>query len=297
MSIVTAADGPVQQAGLSPKVFFTYVWGPTGNPAWPLTFSSKAARSHAVYSLSEGDFVFTVCTKDEPTLPEYRGRVVGVYQVSDFEVNTQDYDLPLDNAQRFPFALHPIAVWQITPADNIFAAIVGPLTPTHHLQAQTTVVELDSKSALPLLSLAKTQVAPMPPNTELGKGLVARINSKLAPKHQGDFVGAFAEHDVWYVYLLALKDQRNKALAIKVGYSNEPYDRVQAFNRAIAPEVTGLKWVLEFKQPTSSEDPARHLEQAVLSHFSSHKLSSNGEIIAQLEPIRVIQTIATLMRP
>ena len=26
------------------KVFFTYVWGPPGNPAWPMMFASKAAR-------------------------------------------------------------------------------------------------------------------------------------------------------------------------------------------------------------------------------------------------------------
>ncbi len=26
------------------KVFFIYVWGPPGNPAWPMTFASKAAR-------------------------------------------------------------------------------------------------------------------------------------------------------------------------------------------------------------------------------------------------------------
>jgi hypothetical protein len=31
---------------MTPKVFFTYVWGPPGNPASPLTFASKAARSH-----------------------------------------------------------------------------------------------------------------------------------------------------------------------------------------------------------------------------------------------------------
>ena len=26
------------------KVFFTYVWGPPGNPAWPMKFAFTAAR-------------------------------------------------------------------------------------------------------------------------------------------------------------------------------------------------------------------------------------------------------------
>lgn len=44
--------------------------------------------------------------------------------MSDLEVNTQDYDLPrkrdnpeYDSVTRFPFALHPIAVGEITEAD------------------------------------------------------------------------------------------------------------------------------------------------------------------------------------
>jgi hypothetical protein len=131
---------------MTPKVFFTYVWGPPGNPASPLTFASKAARSHARRALTEGDLVFTVGTRGEPTAPEHKGRVVGVFQVSDLEVNTQDYDLPrssdipeFDGVSRFPFALHPIAVWEITISDSLFTELVGPLTPNHHLQAQSKI--------------------------------------------------------------------------------------------------------------------------------------------------------------
>jgi len=76
------------------KAFFTYVWGPPGDPAWPLTFATKAARTHARKVLSDGDLVFTVCTRSDPSPPAFQGRVVGVFRVSDLEVNTQDYDLP-----------------------------------------------------------------------------------------------------------------------------------------------------------------------------------------------------------
>src|SRR5690554_2109086 len=107
-------------------VFFTYVWGTPGNPCWPLTFGSKAARTIAKRALSEGDFVFTIGTQGEPTSPPDRGRVLGVYQVSTLEVNTQDYvgqigevDVLERVVSKFPFALHPIAVWEITAADNV----------------------------------------------------------------------------------------------------------------------------------------------------------------------------------
>lgn len=62
--------------------------------------------------------------------------MLGVFRVSDLEVNTQDYGLPrrhdnpeFDNVTRFPFALHPIAVWEVTSSVNMFAELVGPLPP------------------------------------------------------------------------------------------------------------------------------------------------------------------------
>lgn len=285
------------------KTFFTYVWGAPGNPAWPLTFATKAARSHARKVLSEGDLVFTVGTRGEPTQDAHKGRVLGVFRVSDLEVNTQDYDLPskhdnpeFDSVTRFPFALHPIAVWEITSPDNIFAEQVGPLTPNHHLQAQSKIVELDEITAAPLLMLERQEVRPALPNTEFGKGLVAQKNSKLAPKHQGSFTGTFGDHDIWFVYTLVLRDAKRKALAIKVGYSNAPEARETAHNGPMASEVTGLQWRAEFQQPTSSEEVAREVEQMVLGRYAQHKLASNGEILAGVDPIMVQSAIATVMR-
>jgi T5orf172 domain len=139
-------------------------------------------------------------------------------------------------------------------------------------------------------------VPPALPKTEFGKGLVLRKNSKLAPKHQGAFSGSFGDHDVWYVYALVLCNERNKSLAVKIGYSNEPEAREAAHNTPLAHEVTGLYWKLEFKQPTSSEDAARDIEQAVLGHFKKHQLASNGEIISGVDPMLVAAKIGTVMR-
>ncbi|MFU1476992.1 hypothetical protein ACM25N_04525 [Roseovarius sp. C7] len=285
------------------KVFFTYVWGPPGNPAWPMTFASKAARSHARKVLTEGDLVFTIGTKGEPTAPQDQGRVLGVFRVSDLEVNTQDYGLPrrhetpeFDSVTRFPYALHPIAVWEIIALDNKFAELVGPLTPNHHLQAQSKVVELYEITAEPLLGLDRQEVPPALPKTDFGKGLVAQKNSKLAPKHQGSYTGTFGDHDIWYVYTLVMRDAKKKVLAVKVGYSNAPKAREAAHNGPLAEEVTGLRWRVEAKQPTASEDTAREIEQAVLAKYEEHKLASNGEILSGVDPLMVAADIGTLMR-
>lgn len=285
------------------KVFFTYVWGPPGNPASPLTFATRAARSHARKVLAEGDLVFTVCTRGEPTEPKDRGRVAGVFRVSDLEVNTKDYELPrklrspeYDSVKRFPYALHPIAVWEITAPNNLFAELVGPLTPNHHLQAQSKIVELDPLTAEPLLALERREVPRARPKTEFGLGLVIQKNSKLAPKHQGSFSGSFVEHGTWFVYTLVLRNAQQKALAVKIGYSNDPELRANAHNMAMATEVTGLIWCIGSKQPTSSEDAAREVEQAVLARYASHKLASNGEILSGADPLIVAATVATLMR-
>jgi hypothetical protein len=285
------------------KVFFTYVWGPPGNPAWPLTFATKAARSHARGVLTEGDWVFTVCTKGEPTPPEHWGRVAGVFRVSDLEINTQDYDLPrkrrhpeFDSVTRFPYALHPIAVWEITSPGNMFADLVGPLTPNHHLQAQSKIIELDPVAGKSLLVLERREVPPALPKTEFGRGLVAHKNSKLAPKHQGVFTGVFGDHATWFVYSLVLRDAKKKPIAVKVGYSNAPAVRAAAHNGPMASEVTGLVWEVGSQQPTSSEDVAREVEQAILQRYAQHRLASNGEILAGVDPLLVAAAIAAHMR-
>jgi hypothetical protein len=285
------------------KVFFTYVWGPPGDPAWPLTFATKAARSHARKVLSEGDLVFTVCTQGVPTPPENWGQVAGVFQVSDLEVNTHDYDLPqkdrhpdFDSVTRFPYALHPLAVWAITSPDNLFAKLVGPLTPNHHLQAQSKIVELDPLTAEPLLALSRQAVTPALPKTEFGRGLVMRKNSKLAPKHEGAFTGAFGDHATWFVYTLVLRDAKKRPIAVKLGYSNAPEARAAAHNGPMASEVTGLIWVVDSQQPTSSEDAAREVEQAILQQYARHRLASNGEILTGVDPLLVAGAIATHMR-
>lgn len=285
------------------KVFFTYVWGPPGNPAWPLTFATKAARTHARRVLTEGDLVFGVGTRGAPTEDAHKGRVVAAFRASNMEVNTQDYDLrrkqdnpEYDSVTRFPFALHPIEVWEITDPNNIFSELVGPLTPNHHLQAQSKIVELDAITSERLLALERSEVPPAVPTTVFGQGRVTKKNSKLAPKHQGSFSGSFRDHEVWYVYTLVLRDKRKKPFAVKVGYSNSPEAREAAHNGPMATEVTGLQWKVEFQQPTSNEDIAREVEQAVLNRFVRNQIASNGEILANVDPVLVQSAIAMVMR-
>lgn len=285
------------------KVFFTYVWGKLGDPAWPLSFTTKQARRQAKENLAEGDLVFVVGTKGKPTPPEDQGRVVGVYQVSDLEVNTQDYDVPTserdldkDGNFRFPFALHPITVWQITDAGNHFADLVGTLLPQQYLLAQTSIVKLDSEAAKPLLRLDRKRVSIADPATEFGKGRVQNKITKLAPKHEGSFSGAFTDHENWYVYTLVLYDSRKQPLAVKIGYSHNPQEREDAYNKPLAHEVSGLLWKLDTMQPVANEDTAREAEQAVLNSFDSNRLNSNIEIIRNTKPLLISAKIGTILR-
>lgn len=70
----------------------------------------------------------------------------------------------------------------------------------------------------------------------------------------------------------------------------------RAHNGPLAEEVTGLRWRVDAKQPTASEDTARELEQAVLAKYDKHKLASNGEILSGVDPLMVAAEIGTLMR-
>ncbi|MBD0865047.1 MAG: hypothetical protein GDA36_05270 [Rhodobacteraceae bacterium] len=160
------------------RVFFRYVWMPPDNPAWPLSFKSKGVRAHVRKVLTKDNLVFTVGTKNKLTAPQHQGRVLGIFKLSDLEVSLQDYDLQrthdnpaFDTVMQSPFALHPIAGWVPASPDNMFADLVGPLTPEHHLQAQSGVCELDEKTAKPLLALERRQLTIAVPNTPpLAKG-------------------------------------------------------------------------------------------------------------------------------
>jgi hypothetical protein len=223
--------------------------------------------------------------------------------VSDLEVNTADYDLPvrkdypdIEGVKQFPFALHPISVHAIEGLDCLFSELVGPLTPALHLRAQSYLVELPQRAAEVLQALPTVELEPAMPKTALGLGRVVAKNSKLAPKHEGQFLGKFADHEIWYVYSLVLYDPRMKPLAVKLGYASDPHVRCAAYNLPLAHEVTGLQWRVDLKQPVSSEDTARVIEQAAFGRLKQHRLQSNGEILTGITAADVATVIALELR-
>jgi hypothetical protein len=287
----------------SPKVFFTYVWGSPGEPAWPLTFRDRGSRTHAKRVLSEGDLVFTVCTKTEPSPVKDWGRVMAVYRVSDLEVNTADYGLPsrfgkvgFDSVALFPYALHPISVSEVVSSDNLFSELLGSLTNTHHLQARSRLVELSKTQGRILTNLRTRPLSLATPESAFGQGRVNLKNSKLAPKHEGAFSGEFRDPETWFVYVMRLVDETGKVVAVKIGYSGDPKDRASAYNMAMATEVTGLRWIAAFQQPCATEDQARTVEQAVLSQFQASRLGSNGEVLRIADAMKVESALGVIMR-
>lgn len=139
-------------------------------------------------------------------------------------------------------------------------------------KARDSVAEFSPETAAPLLGLARRLPTLVEQKENLGCGLVSPKNSKLAPKYEGAFVGQFAEHDIWFVYALELKDQRGRDLAFKIGYANDPEKRRTAYQAAMAEEVSGLTWTVAVSQATASEDEARRVVRNLLAHFGKHWL-------------------------
>jgi len=220
------------------------------------------------------------------------------------DVNTVDYNLPThprdlreDGTFRFPFAIHPLDVWQVTDHQNKFSEITKPpLEGKQYLQAQKTVVELSEPYVSRLLRLEKRSLEIAQPSTAFGRGRVAEKMSRLAPKHEGDFSGTFKNHDVWYVYTLVLRDLNGRAKAVKLGYSNNPSQRMDAHNTPMAPEITGFSWEIYSKQPMPDEDTARKIEQLILRQYDRFKLRSNGEILSGIDPQEVAVSIGVSAR-
>lgn len=65
---------------------------------------------------------------------------------------------------------------------------------------------------------------------------------------------------------------------------------------AMASEITGLRWIVPFRQPCSTEAAARIAEQAVFARYSEHRLVSNGEILKVTDAMTVEIAIAMEMR-
>lgn len=99
----------------------------------------------------------------------------------------------------------------------------------------------------------------------------------------GDYTVSVSKHDEWFVYVLELSNKK----VIKVGMSHEPKARLKHYNHTIMPEITGLRWRLAFTHPVSDAETAQVIEQAVLGSFAKYQLPSNGEILQNVEVMKV----------
>lgn len=99
----------------------------------------------------------------------------------------------------------------------------------------------------------------------------------------GDYTVSASQHDEWFVYLLELSNKK----AVKVGMSHEPKARLKHYNHTIMPEITGLSWKLAFTHLVRDAETAQEVEQAVLRNFAKHQLPSNGEILQNVEVMKV----------
>lgn len=129
-------------------------------------------------------------------------------------------------------------------------------------------------------------VGPTPEETKVSAGAAVTRTTTYRPgptPQAGDYTVSASQHDEWFVYVLELSNKK----AVKVGMSHEPKARLKHYNHTIMPEITGLSWKLAFTHPVRDAETAQEVEQAVLRSFAKHQLRSNGEILQEVEVMKV----------
>lgn len=90
-------------------------------------------------------------------------------------------------------------------------------------------------------------------------------------------------HGEWYVYVLVLSNNK----AAKVGISHDPESRLKKYNLHILTEVTGLIWRLAFFHRVQDAETAIRVEQEVLKSYSDQRLPSNGEVLRDVDVVKL----------
>jgi hypothetical protein len=132
------------------NVFMTKTWG-FSIPCSPLQFSTEGWRARARAELKAGDLVVIVGTKEPPTQPAERGRLLGIMELTTEVVFWQDFDLPTrpehfddEGEYRWPYGLLNRAAWRISDSDR-------------HLLEEVSSREFHMDSALGILPIRLRQ--------------------------------------------------------------------------------------------------------------------------------------------
>jgi len=262
------------------KVFAKRFWG--FDPAsWPIiAFGREANRDALIRESRPGDLIVFIGTQNHPTLPEDRGRLLGLAEIGRIAVdsldvldpaairNEEDYD---DQGRfKWPKALPILRAWRFDARPLVLEVLKQQLS----YGATVRAVPLDEDDTKAVLSLAKTETAvPNVPILQRLRSLnealgLAKPTTGPAPTSWNGTVTRDANGEAsTYVF------QFGKRNIWKIGHAQDVQARLSDVNRHIPTEALGEQWMIVLHQRWPSEAAAYRMEQDVLARLSCHRTS------------------------
>lgn len=232
------------QSGVSPKFYWTKVWGQPGDPSEEaLLFNSLAYRERARNLLNRGDIVVYLTSDSAYADPMFKGRVAGAVEVAGEPVSAHEFGIVSralkehfrENGDfRWPYGLTISRAWRVIDNESNDNLIKGHAE--KNMQGAAFVHEMQPDEVARFLSLrVKEQGEDALPEE------IFRVSQKR-PWHQKAGTRASSEIDPGrYLYVAWISDDHG--LTVKVG-SGKHLDRIGELNKYRRPSQGEMLWSL-----------------------------------------------------
>ncbi|MGU3496292.1 hypothetical protein ACLBXM_19810 [Xanthobacteraceae bacterium A53D] len=262
-------------------MFLTKVWG-FGEPVGPLQFSTSGWRENALRQLKPGDQVLLVGTTIEPTIPEERGRILGVMEPTSEPVMSLDYDLRpaeedfVDGKYKWPVGLMNRNAWLIEDGPLLSAVSSRKFS----MDSAQGIVPLNSEEETRVRALRWIEAPLLQPTAQAQERMARKhgVAKRSPPPATTTRTGIMHMRGApAYTYAMEIKGARH--VAFKIGWSFDYKQRAEHFNHAAMPDLGGLKYVPFRFHLWDSARQAFHMEQRLLIHFDNRRSTTNHEVI------------------
>lgn len=286
------------------QVFLTKVWGyePENYPF--LGFSEDGRRSSYMLEAAHGDWLIVTGTKQDPTVEEEQGRLLGLVQLGLDPLDSleilKEIGSPIEDNQynsngsyKWPYALPFLKAYKFADKPDC-KDIFGEYLPGYYWA--TNAVNLEGKFERSLIEeifrfkLIETKIHEIPALRKaqiFSQNLRGSRNGPTGPPPSHSRSGSDRVKGRGYTYALKLIGRSNDAF--KIGCASNLKERLAELNRELRPSVTGCHWKIIWMHEFENEDYAYNFEQLLHAHFKDDRFEGETEIFKSSE--NTIQSI------
>jgi hypothetical protein len=276
------------------KVFLTKVWGFNPEEYPVLGFNSEGGRRKFLRESGPSDWVVLAGTRDAPTPPEQRGRLLGRVQLGTQEINVEEIlrwvgtQIPNEHyleggRYRWPYGLPMIAAERFPELPDVAQLFGSYLTGTHwasyaiDLEAAFGSEILKTIEALGAEPVGILEVPAIIRQRERQRAL-ARNQSEgpTGPGPSDHRKGIVRNSGRAWAYLLKLEGGKDNVF--KIGFSQDVESRLATLNKGLLSTLTGFSWRLVERLAFGSEEQAYKFEQEVHGRLQRFRVETELEV-------------------